>query len=406
MPGINVHESSPFLLVFLLGYCLAVIEGELRCYCNESGCVSTSYMCKSSAGQCYTAVEVRGEVTHQTHGCLDHLPEEQQASCRESVDVISASGKGPVTLPLLLCCTDHMCNYIRDDFDVSIILTPKYNGTFHRGTAPTGEDNPTYSKNNHGNRDDDRDLWFKAAVIAVPIAGGFILVLLVLLAVRMLRTDSRYQRRFNRRERSLTKAHMYIAEHFVGKTGKQPCSLFTEKPSKHCPTFYADIAGPDSRCGNVCPTLRYGDIYSNHCSYAVHGEGSDVPTDSSAALHGVDRAGSSAICHHSNSSLPCSSSGCYSDASSHSCSTKAENCVHCQLSHSTIKPCSFYSLTDPVSKAPCLRRDVTVKIDRFPHMVPRFTKSEISSPVSNPGHAHSSVVTWNKVCEQGPASVV
>ena len=34
-----------------------------------------------------------------------------------------------------------------------------------------------------------KDLWLKAATIAVPIAGGFILVLLVFLAIRMLRRD-------------------------------------------------------------------------------------------------------------------------------------------------------------------------------------------------------------------------
>ena len=62
-----------------------------------------------------------------------------------------------------------------------------------------------------------RDLWFKAAVIAVPIAGGFILILLVLLAVRMLRHDSRRHRQLmqlNRHSRSLTKAQLYVADHF------------------------------------------------------------------------------------------------------------------------------------------------------------------------------------------------
>ena len=61
------------------------------------------------------------------------------------------------------------------------------------------------------------DLWFKAAVIGVPIAGGFILVLLVLLAVRMLRHDQRRHRRLLRvtlHERSLTKAQHYVADHF------------------------------------------------------------------------------------------------------------------------------------------------------------------------------------------------
>ena len=53
------------------------------------------------------------------------------------MDVVSASagkvaGRGMRGLPLLLCCDEHMCNY-REDLDVSIILTPKFNGTFQRG---------------------------------------------------------------------------------------------------------------------------------------------------------------------------------------------------------------------------------------------------------------------------------
>ena len=69
-----------------------------------------------------------------------------------------------------------------------------------------------------------RVLWFKAAVIAVPIAGGFILILLVLLAVRMLRNDSRRHRQLlqMRRHRSLTKAQLYVADHF-----------YCEKSDKH-----------------------------------------------------------------------------------------------------------------------------------------------------------------------------
>lgn len=56
-------------------------------------------------------------------------------------------------------------------------------------------------------------------MIAVPIAGGFILILLVLLAVRMLRTDSRQHKRLIqiRRERSLTKAQLYVTDHFIDK---------------------------------------------------------------------------------------------------------------------------------------------------------------------------------------------
>lgn len=52
---------------------------------------------------------------------------------------------------------------------------------------------------------------FKAAVIAVPIAGGLILVVLILMAVRMLRED--YHRRSSR-HRSLRKAQSFIQQHF------------------------------------------------------------------------------------------------------------------------------------------------------------------------------------------------
>ena len=36
-----------------------------------------------------------------------------------------------------------------------------------------------------------KELWFRAAVIAVPIAGGLILVLLIMLALRMLRSENK-----------------------------------------------------------------------------------------------------------------------------------------------------------------------------------------------------------------------
>ena len=129
--------------------------------------------------------------------------------------------------------------------------------------------------------DADSDLWFKAAVIAVPIAGGFILVLLVLLAVRMLRSDSTRHRRLIqiRRERSLTKAHMYISEHFMGGTagaeGKlQHCSLFDEKklrPPRGSYSVHSEKISPSSvystrgnnSSGSGGPAGEYGDNKNN-----------------------------------------------------------------------------------------------------------------------------------------------
>ncbi|KAK3741314.1 hypothetical protein RRG08_034359 [Elysia crispata] len=124
------------------------------------------------------------------------------------------------------------------------------------------DEGSVYARDHHSARrrddDADRDLWFKAAVIAVPIAGGFILVLLVLLAVRMLRSDSTRHRRLIqiRRERSLTKAQMYISEHFMGdmsstsgmKSKLQHCSLFSEKPHSHRGSYsvYSEKMPPSS----------------------------------------------------------------------------------------------------------------------------------------------------------------
>ncbi|KAK3741318.1 hypothetical protein RRG08_034363 [Elysia crispata] len=48
-------------------------------------------MCKSRAGQCYTALEVRGEDTHLTHGCLDSLPEHHRALCQKLADPASST---------------------------------------------------------------------------------------------------------------------------------------------------------------------------------------------------------------------------------------------------------------------------------------------------------------------------
>lgn len=100
-----------------------------------------------------------------------------------------------------------------EPFTITIILI-KYSFYVFSGST-----DGISSKRTHETPKPHKDLWFKAAVIAVPIAGGFILILLVLLAVRMLRTDSRQHKRLIqiRRERSLTKAQLYVTDHFIDK---------------------------------------------------------------------------------------------------------------------------------------------------------------------------------------------
>ncbi|XP_076439386.1 uncharacterized protein LOC143278422 [Babylonia areolata] len=243
-------EGAPWLLLLCWGSCLAGTEGqgELRCYCNEAGCVSTGYMCKSPAGRCYTLVELTGDSTRATHGCLDNVPLLHRGRCGRT------SGKQQRHSQREKWeCEEDMCNYMEDVHLSSIAsLTRGSNhSTFTGGgtdvqrvssssDGDTGgegggegdgeEGGVTFSHSGSGaGSSEARDLWFKAAVIAVPIAGSFILVLLVLLAVRMLRTDSQRHRRLVqvRRERGLRKAQLYVTDHFsdvsvkAGKAGKR-----------------------------------------------------------------------------------------------------------------------------------------------------------------------------------------
>ncbi|MBW04908.1 BMP and activin membrane-bound inhibitor, partial [Eschrichtius robustus] len=86
-----------------------------------------------------------------------------------------------------------------------------------------------------------KELWFRAAVIAVPIAGGLILVLLVMLALRMLQSESR--RLQDQRQQMLSRLHYSLhghrsktgqvakldLEHMVPVTGHENCCLTCDK---------------------------------------------------------------------------------------------------------------------------------------------------------------------------------
>lgn len=233
-------------VVVLLLYVVYLAEGEIRCYCNESGCVTTGYMCKSQLGMCYSHIKYKDpndpSQTTIVSGCADNLQEEpairtcavnhlesnmaediqtnssdsNDVEIKETIIVEPANADGhknnnvDSTEPELICCTLDMCNY-RDSVELSIIID--------QAPDRKGITDGISSKRTHESPKPQKDLWFKAAVIAVPIAGGFILILLVLLAVRMLRTDSRQHKRLIqiRRERSLTKAQLYVTDHFVDK---------------------------------------------------------------------------------------------------------------------------------------------------------------------------------------------
>ena len=128
--------------------------------------------------------------------------------------------------------------------------------TFPDKQNPAPPGNYNHHTKPEAERHKEKDLWFKAAVIAVPIAGGFILVLLVLLAVRMLRTDSRRHRQLIqiRRERtSLTKAQLYVTDHFCEKIENTTSPLFG---GKFNPVYKSEKdAGEKSKSKKTYPTV-------------------------------------------------------------------------------------------------------------------------------------------------------
>ena len=169
-----------------------------------------------------------------------------------------------------------------------------------RGPSQRGTNDGLENRIEHRYPDDsyhDRELWFKAAVIAVPIAGGFILVLLVLLAVRMLRNDSRRHMQLMqmRRHRDvIAKAQLYVADHFCDKNDHHVCFNSLEKPVRtNVNSVYKDINVKVDIDGSGYEKLNSsfseGKCHSNpvgsSAQQAHNATASDNSTKSSATLH-------------------------------------------------------------------------------------------------------------------------
>lgn len=122
------------------------------------------------------------------HGCVELLPELYHGECLQKSGVNRKDKEGhPIDTvssdpnykpdPELSCCNQDMCNF--RDIDVYIQVDGSYD-----------------SQTDLNRRDSEmvETLWFRAATIAVPIAGGFILIVLVLLASRMLSKENKRHR--------------------------------------------------------------------------------------------------------------------------------------------------------------------------------------------------------------------
>lgn len=145
------------------------------CFCNMPDCVMTNYMCRSDGMGCFSDLNDNQDFSQAVHGCLDFLSWDKGRSCQN----VPASGTGKEG-SLLLCCHEDMCNHVD-----SPEAREKYNETILavRSQLRLGDDGERVEYT------DQDALWFRAATVAVPIFGALILLILIFLALKILRTD-------------------------------------------------------------------------------------------------------------------------------------------------------------------------------------------------------------------------
>ncbi|XP_064102198.1 uncharacterized protein LOC135212583 [Macrobrachium nipponense] len=230
-------------------------DGEVGCHCNLPRCVTTSYMCKSAMGACFTRntptptrAYAQAHRMYQRrapmHGCVELLPESLHKECMKKSGARTSSREGDHTEtansdpdhvpdPELSCCSQDMCNYHDTGVYIPVDIT--------------------YDSQTDMNRKDTEmveTLWFRAATIAVPIAGGFILIVLVLLASRMLSKE-------NKRHRMA----QVIGERYL-KAPLYPGG--SSEPLPHLPLYYH---APLSKAPSLAQSSHRASYEEKPCNY-------------------------------------------------------------------------------------------------------------------------------------------
>ncbi|KAK1174033.1 hypothetical protein AOXY_G4298 [Acipenser oxyrinchus oxyrinchus] len=238
---------SIWLQLELCAMAVLLAKGEIRCYCDAAHCVATGYMCKSELNACFTRLlDPQNTNSPLTHGCLD--PTANTADVCHAGRTESRAGASEK----LECCHDDMCNY-RGLHDV--VSYPRGDSSDH-GTRYQ----PDSSRNLLTRVQDltsSKELWFRAAVIAVPIAGGLILVLLIMLALRMLRSENK--RLQDQRQQMLSRLHYNFHGHHTKKGQVAKLDLECMVP----------VTGHENCC-MTCDKLRQSELHNDKVLSLVH----------------------------------------------------------------------------------------------------------------------------------------
>ncbi|KAE8595896.1 hypothetical protein XENTR_v10015905 [Xenopus tropicalis] len=239
---------SLWLQLELCAMAILLTKGEIRCYCDAPHCVATGYMCKSELNACFSRLlNPQNTNSPLTHGCLDSLTSTTEL-CKANTE---QNHTGAPALRLE-CCHEDMCNY-RGLHDVL--------------SHPRSDTSGTGGRHQHDNTRNlitkvheltsSKELWFRAAVIAVPIAGGLILVLLIMLALRMLRSENK--RLKDQRQQMLSRLHYSFHGHHSKKGQMAKLDLECMVP----------VTGHENCC-LTCDKLRHTDLSNDKIISLVH----------------------------------------------------------------------------------------------------------------------------------------
>ncbi|KFW03691.1 BMP and activin membrane-bound inhibitor, partial [Eurypyga helias] len=229
-----------------------IFLGEIRCYCDAAHCVATGYMCKSELSACFSRL-LDPQNTHSplTHGCLDSI-----ASTADICQAKQAQNhSGTTTVSTLECLWP-----LRELPIQKPVLDTEISFTFF----PSAGQGSRYQHDSSRNLitkvqelTSSKELWFRAAVIAVPIAGGLILVLLIMLALRMLRSENK--RLQDQRQQMLSRLHYSFHGHHSKKGQVAKLDLECMVP----------VTGHENCC-MTCDKMRHSDLSNDKILSLVH----------------------------------------------------------------------------------------------------------------------------------------
>jgi hypothetical protein len=187
---------------------LTTSYGDIRCHCNQPICVRTGYMCKSTGASAACFLEHSGYVNVDgisdisRHGCIELLPPQMRDMCVKNLNLPPHhhSHRHHNNNQSIICCSEDMCNYVKNIDIINVKTQPKSNDTQAVGTYPSS------STNNLPN-----SVWFQVTVITVPIAGSIVLVILIFMATKVLRQDTKRQRQMSEiRKQRQFKTHLLL----------------------------------------------------------------------------------------------------------------------------------------------------------------------------------------------------